>query len=184
MKARTKRKPAKPPAKRQAVAARAAAKRSKPHRRTGGVAKRKAVKPRHRMAVKALQSAAASLPEDDLIELVSQVPWATRAKLLSSYFADQLDAEAEAAALAEAVEELGAQVAALLEILEAAEPDDYLHAVTCCLSGDPAHVDAGLSWLERHTGTSDIDIDELAGLPGYLAVIEALEQLDRQLEDE
>lgn len=184
MKARTKGKPAKRAAKRDAGVTRTAAKRIKLRRPTSRGTTRKVAKPHHRAAVKALQSATASLPEEHMIEIVSQVPWATRAKLLSSYFANQLAAEAEAAALAKSIEQLGAQVAALLEILEDAEPDDYLHAVTCCLSTDPSHVDAGISWLERHTGTSDIDLDELEGLPGYLVAIEALQQVERELEAE
>ena len=132
-------------------------------------------------AIRGIQDAAASLADADLIDIISELSWQSRAKWLSSYFADQLPEEivTDGDGLAEAVDEIGAQLAALLNAMDAAQPTDFLHAVTCCFSAEPAHIDAGSSWLESHTGNCMIDLAALEGLPGYRAVAESLERVGK-----
>jgi len=127
-------------------------------------------------AIRAIQDAAASLSDADLIEIISELSWPSRAKWLSSYFSDQLPEEvaADGDGLAEAVDDIGAQLAALLNAMDAGQPTDFLHAVTCCFSAEPAHVDAGSSWLEDNTGNRMIELAALADLPGYRAIAESL----------
>jgi hypothetical protein len=60
--------------------------------------------------------------------------------------------------------------------LAAGQPTGYLHAVTCCLSAEPTHVEAGASWLEQNTGRRTIDLGELDELPGYRLVAEIVAQ--------
>lgn len=137
------------------------------------------VKARYTAAVQAMQEAAASLAAEDLMDILTDLSWSSRAKWLSSYFADQLPEEvaADDGDAAHAIGDIGGQVAALLEAIDAARPDSFLNAVTCCFSADPAHVEAGLSWLQDNLGTETIDVDALEGLPGYQAVAEAMERV-------
>lgn len=130
-------------------------------------------------AIRALQDAAASLADGDLIDIVSDLSWPTRAKWLSSYFADRLPEEviADGDGLAASLDDIGAQVAVLLMAMDAERPADFLNAVTCCFSGEPSHVDAGLTWLEENTGARAIDLDALEGLPGYQVVADLIDRV-------
>lgn len=130
-------------------------------------------------AVRGLQEAAASLADRDIIEILSDLSWPSRAKWLSSYFEDQLPEEIAAGGdgIEDSLAEIGRQVAALLTALDAEEPTDFLSAVTLCFSADPLHAAAGSSWLRANLGVGAIDLDALDGLPGYQAIAESLERV-------
>lgn len=133
----------------------------------------------YKAALQGIQDAVASLADQDLIDILSDLSWSSRAKWLSSYFADQApdEAVADGDGAADAIDDIGAQIAALLTALDAGQPTNFLHAVTCCFSADPEHVAAGETWLRDHLGTTEIDVDALEGLPGYQAVAEIMARI-------
>ena len=130
-------------------------------------------------AIQGLQDAAASLSDDEIIAILSDLSWPNRAKWLSSYFTDQLPEEvvSDEDDVAGAIVDIGAQVAALLTAMDVERPSDFVSAVTYCLSADPAHVNAGQTWLQDNLGSQTIDLDALEGLPGYQAVAEIVERV-------
>lgn len=181
MKSRRKAKPARKSAPRKTRTL-----RSRPHAAKAARPKRTRAPSRpdahYKAALQGIQEAVASLADDDLIDILSDLSWASRAKWLSSYFADQLPdaAVADGDGAADAIDDVGAQVAALLTALEAEKPTNFLHAVTCCFSSDPQHLEAGEAWLQDHLGTQAIDPDALEGLPGYQAVAEIMERVSSE----
>lgn len=136
---------------------------------------RTAAKPHAVRAIKGMQQAAPALAADDMLDIMAALPWSSRAKWLSAYLSDQLSEtpEADGDTLSTLVDDLGQQIAALLDALDAAEPEDYIHALTCRLSAEPAHAEAGSTWLEENAA----DLAALDELPGYRLLIEVADRL-------
>ena len=86
--------------------------------------------------------------------------------------------------LAELIEDLGGQVAALLNQWEAGQPSEHLHAVTCLFSGDPSHAEAGAAWLAENTGEAGIEPEELSDLPGYRLMAEMIDRIEKEPAEE